>query len=171
MYKGKSSSIIPKVDSILAQLTQKPKAFLIPALSPVERYETIDAFLSRASPDDDLVFKRFPFDHPMVVVYSSGTTGAPKCIVHHHGAMLNLKKVPVLHSSLSKDDVVLQYTSTTWIMFMIQCGHLLNGTTLICYDGSPMYPDVRQMLRYLEKYKYVHVVQYNPAIALCSTTS
>lgn len=158
-YKGKSSSIIPKVDGIVAQLKEKPEVFIIPGQSPVEKYKTVDDFLTKAHKEDKLFFKRFPFDYPLVIVYSSGTTGAPKCIVHQHGIILNLRKVSALHSSLGPGDVILQYTSTTWIMFMIQCGHLLSGATVVCYDGSPMYPDTRQMLRFIEKYRYVTVPQ------------
>lgn len=126
---------------------------MIPGSAPIDKYQAIDTFLTKASSEDKLFFKRFPFTYPLVIVYSSGTTGAPKCIVHQHGYALNTMKVSKLHSSLGTDDVVMQYTSTTWIMFMSQCGNLLSGATLICYDGSPMYPDIHQMLRFIEKYK------------------
>lgn len=137
-------------------MAEKPQVFLIPMSQHATKYQTLEDFLKHASPSDKLEFKRVAFTHPLVIVYSSGTTGAPKCIVHQHGIILNLKKVSMLHSSLNSRDVILQYTNTSWIMFQIQVGHLATGACLICYDGSPMYPDVRQMLRILEKHRVTY---------------
>ncbi|KAL9093488.1 MAG: hypothetical protein Q9165_003883 [Trypethelium subeluteriae] len=152
-YKGQRSSMISKIESILQRLSVQPLVFIIPVSQPVSKYPPIDEFVARASPSDKLEFKRVPFNYPLFICYSSGTTGAPKCIVHQHGIIFQLVKVEILHDNLGPGDTVMQFTSTTWIVFYVLNGQLAAGATCICYDGSPMYPDIRFMPRVLEKYK------------------
>ncbi|KAB8342826.1 hypothetical protein FH972_022424 [Carpinus fangiana] len=151
--KGRRSSIISKVKSIVDRLSTKPQVFIIPVIHPAIYFPSITAFLSRSSPSDALTFLRVPFNSPLVICYSSGTTGAPKCIVHQHGLILQLKKISRLHNSLGPRDVVMQYSSTSWVLFYIMNGHFSTGATCICYDGSPLWPNARQMPRILEKFK------------------
>ncbi|MDI9932188.1 acetoacetate--CoA ligase [Rhodococcus sp. IEGM 1354] len=82
-----------------------------------------------------------PFDHPLWVVFSSGTTGRPKGIVHGHGGVLleHLKSV-ALHSDLGPDDVFFWYTSPSWMMWNFQVAGLLVGATIVCADGNPAFP-------------------------------
>jgi acetoacetyl-CoA synthetase len=112
-------------------------------------------FLSLSAKLERLSCERVPFNYPLVICYSSGTTGSPKCIVHQHGLILNFKKISVLHNSLGPNDVLTQFSSTSWVLFYIMNGHLTTGATTICYDGSPMWPDVRQLIRILAKFKCV----------------
>ena len=112
-------------------------------------------FLSLSGRFERLSYERVPFNYPLIICYSSSTTDPPKCIVHQHGLILNLKKISMLNNSLGPTDVVMQFCSILWVLFHIMNGYLATGATTICYDGSPMWPDVRQLIRILDKFKYV----------------
>ena len=94
-------------------------------------------------PDPGLEFAQLPFDHPLWIVYTSGTTGLPKPIVHGQGGILiEHLKLSALHFDLNPGDRIFWYSSTGWIMWNIVVGALLVGATIVVYDGSPGYPDL-----------------------------
>lgn len=156
VYKGKTVSNMEKFDSIVSRLEPAPATFVVPIVNPQTRYPTLKDFLARANPSDELAFTRVSFNDPLMICYSSGTTGAPKCIVHRHGLCLQTRKISMLHNSLTPSDVVMQYSSTSWVVFYVMCGHFAVGATTICYNGSPMYPDVKQLLRIVESFKVTY---------------
>ena len=89
-----------------------------------------------------LTFAQVPFDHPLFVMYSSGTTGLPKCLVQSGGGvLLNHLKELVLHTNLTRDDTIFYYTTCGWMMWNWLVSSLAVGATLLLYDGSPFYPD------------------------------
>ncbi|KAH6974321.1 acetoacetyl-synthase [Ilyonectria sp. MPI-CAGE-AT-0026] len=102
----------------------------------------------------ELTFTQLPFSHPGFIVYSSGTTGSPKCIVHSAcGLLMQVKKDYMLHLDVKPGDIIYQYTTTGWIMWaMVLCG-LSYGGSIVIYDGSPFVPDPMVTLRLASQLK------------------
>lgn len=158
IYKGKATSTAEKVAKIVLELRPRPQVYVIPVVSDVSHeFPVIDEFLQKSSSQDKLCFTRVPFNYPLMICYSSGTTGAPKCIVHHHGTCIQMKKTTLLHDCLTLGDVVMQYSSTSWAVFYGMCGRLSSGVTLVLYNGNPLYPDAKQLLRICERYKVAYL--------------
>lgn len=156
IYKGKVASTISKVTQIVERLSNKPQVYVCPIYSSQSTFPSIDDFMAKANPDDPLTFTRVPFNHPLMICYSSGTTGAPKCIVHQHGVIIQFKKISAIHNSTTPKDVILQYSSTSWVVFNVMCGYFACGAKTIVYNGSPMYPDTKLLLRMIEKYRVTY---------------
>ncbi|MQY19184.1 acetoacetate--CoA ligase [Nocardia macrotermitis] len=103
--------------------------------------DALDWATVSAPGDDEIVTEAVEFDHPLWILFSSGTTGLPKGIVHGHGGVLvEHLKATALQSDIGPDDVFFWYTSPSWMMWNFQVAGLLAGATIVCYDGSPGYP-------------------------------
>jgi acetoacetyl-CoA synthetase len=102
-----------------------------------------------ATHDAPLVFERLPFSHPLYILFSSGTTGAPKCIVHSAGgALLQHVKEQRLHADIREGDRLFYFTTCGWMMWNWLASVLASGATVILYDGSPFYPDGNVLFDY-----------------------
>ena len=112
-----------------------------PDWSSVPKAVTWEAFAQRGA-GEPLRFTRLPFDHPLYILYSSGTTGLPKCIVHSAGGTLlqHLKEL-VLHTDLRADDRIFYFTTCGWMMWNWLVSSLAVGATVVLYDGAPLAPD------------------------------
>lgn len=165
IYKGKMIPIGEKLDDILQKLKMPLQIFIVSIVPCNLGFPTMENFLERSSSSDELVFTRVPFNYPLMICYSSGTTGAPKCIVHQHGWVIQVKKISTLHNSLGRGSVVMVYSSTSWVVFYAMCGHLTTGASLVVYNGSPLFPDAKQLLRICDKYR-VNFLGTSPRLLL-----
>lgn len=112
-----------------------------------------DQFLARDT-GRPLQFKQLPFNHPAFIVYSSGTSGPPKCIMHSAGGfLLQVKKDGILSYDIRPGDTVFQYTTTAWIMWALVLVSLSFGGRVVVYDGSPFVPDSLVLLRLVQKFR------------------
>ena len=146
-YNGKPFSRLDQNRELVAALPGLAAAISIPLLPEVGHPEaapfvTWDDMLA-AHTDSAPVFEQLPADHPVFILYSSGTTGVPKCIVHGAGGMLlNHSKELLLHADLQPDDTFFYFTTTGWMMWNWLASGLLTGARLVLFEGSPGYPDL-----------------------------
>ncbi|RQM08650.1 hypothetical protein DH86_00000369 [Scytalidium sp. 3C] len=160
IYNGKTIDLREKMAQIVSGMKDDPEfigvvtqpRFASPKnISSIPKTQTLASFLSKAPAGHPVPdFEKMSFRDPFLVVYSSGTTGMPKCIVHSiGGALLNTAKEGRLHRELSPTSKTLQYTTTGWIMYFAAVTALIFGSHAVLYDGSPFQPTPRRFVELL----------------------
>lgn len=143
-YNGRAFDRREVVAGLMAEMPSLQATVLLPYR---EAHPVMDGTLTwenfLGAPDAELTFERVPFDHPLWILYSSGTTGLPKAIVQGQGGILleQLKKLH-LHLDAQANDRVLWFTTTGWMMWNFLLGVLLTPASVVLYDGSPGHPDM-----------------------------
>lgn len=147
LYAGKKIDSLSRVKHICAQLPDLQQLIVVPYLnaSPnLNRTGFHNSILfndTQLTPDAELTFTPVPFDHPLYIMYSSGTTGVPKCIVHGTGGtLLQHFKELSLHTDVTDQDVLFYYTTCGWMMWNWLVSGLMLGAAVVLFDGSPFHP-------------------------------
>jgi len=140
---------IPSIEKVIVSSYTEDK----PDISNIPNSVYFNDFLSKES-GLEIQFEQLPFDHPVFIMFSSGTTGKPKCLVQGAGGiLLNQLKELILQSDLKREDVHFFITTCSWMMWNWMLTSLATGNTLILYDGNPNYPDPGAMWKLIQDEK------------------
>jgi len=158
-YKGKTFNTLPKAEKIAKEIPSLEKVIVAsyveakPDISNIPNSVHYDDFLSPEK-QPEIRFEQLPFDHPVYVMFSSGTTGKPKCMVQGAGGILiNHLKELMLHTDLKREDTIMYITSCSWMMWNWLLSSLAVGATIVLYDGNPNYPDPGAMWKLVQDEK------------------
>ncbi|MEJ2166926.1 MAG: acetoacetate--CoA ligase [Desulfobacterales bacterium] len=146
-FKGKKIDSLERIADILKELPSIEKVVVVPYTDPqpdISRVPKALNYRDFISPQagDEIEFAQLPFGHPLYIMYSSGTTGLPKCMVQSAGGILvhHLKEL-MLHTDLKREDTIFYFTTCGWMMWNWLTSSLAVGATLVLYDGNPFHPE------------------------------
>jgi acetoacetyl-CoA synthetase len=172
VYNGRSFDVRSTVEQLRGGIPSLKATVLIPYLSAEATLpdgpHPVVPWSELVGHEGALEFDAVPFDHPLWVLYSSGTTGLPKGIVQGHGGIvLEHLKMLALHCDLGPGERFFWFTTTGWMMWNFLISGLLVGTTIVLYDGSPAYPDLGALWRLAEWHRITYFGTSAPFIQSC----
>jgi acetoacetyl-CoA synthetase len=152
-HGGKDFDRLGVAEAIRAELPGLEHTVLLPYLNESARLDGALGWQELASMGEgaQLRFEQVPFDHPLWVLYSSGTTGLPKAIVQGHGGILVEQLKKRMHLDLQPGDRMFWFTTTGWMMWNFLVGCLLSDAAIVLYDGSPAHPDLNALWSLAER--------------------
>eukprot|EP00999_Lentomonas_sp_LEN2_P000508 NODE_150_length_2103_cov_81.247976_g126_i0.p1 GENE.NODE_150_length_2103_cov_81.247976_g126_i0~~NODE_150_length_2103_cov_81.247976_g126_i0.p1 ORF type:complete len:695 (+),score=130.23 NODE_150_length_2103_cov_81.247976_g126_i0:94-2085(+) len=161
VYNGKKHTHLEKLKQVIDNLEGVEKVVVIHFvadqscdLSDIKNGVTWNDFIAAGNSQGtpELEFEQLPFSHPGAILFSSGTTGQPKCIVHSCGGpLIQHKKEHIIHGNMTRKDIVFQYTTTGWMMWNWLVSVLSVGATAVLFDGSPFKPDPLHLWSLMDK--------------------
>ena len=162
-YNGKAIEVAGKIEAAIAKLPSVRKALIVDYLGTsndvaagIDRAETLDAAIGTFAAKP-VTYERLPFSHPLYILFSSGTTGVPKCIAHSSGGtLIQHLKEHRLHAGIGEGDRFFYFTTCGWMMWNWLVSGLASGATLLLYDGSPFYPDGNAIFDFAEAEKMTY---------------
>ena len=156
-YAGKTIDCLPRITEVTANLPHLESVIVVPytrdrapldGIPHAEHYEDLIA----AQAGGEIEYEQLPFDHPLFVMFSSGTTGVPKCIVHGAGGtLIQHMKEHQLQSDVKRNDRVFYFTTCGWMMWNWLVSALATEATLLLYDGSPFHPDANVLFDFADE--------------------
>ncbi len=156
-YKGKLISKLEDFYSVSKNLPTLKNTLVISFTAEVPNLSNYEGFLPLSDAwkesEDEFIFEKFPFSHPIFTMYSSGTTGLPKCIVQGSGVLLNHIKEHLLHVNLRENDCLFYFTTCGWMMWNWMVSSLFVGSSLLLYEGNPFYPNSETLWKLVDEYK------------------
>ena len=159
LYKNKPFDMRSDVKDVVESVPSIEKVIVVsyvserPDITAIPRAILYKDFVAGAK-GDEILFEQVPFDHPLYIMFSSGTTGKPKCMVQGVGGILiNHMKELILHTDLKREDTILYMTAPSWMMWNWLVSSLAVGATIVLFDGNPGYPDLGTMWKLVDDEK------------------